>query len=210
MSTNNCRKCGAPIIWKTNTKTKKAAPLDIAPTNEGNIALVGERNYTVLTKEDLDRAGQALLYTNHFATCPEAGHFRRDISRDDATMGEIAADTLDAAMATRDKRLFEGTDLTNPGFDDQTDSDGKPWETSPIDPATLDEYAVELAKHRDTPLGEYPPIDERGPLASCNTPGKIPGAGTDPDVVLYCNRPRHHPGNHQVTIDWPADPKDTA
>lgn len=76
-----CKRCDAPIFFKP-TNNGKGAPLDNAPVESGNVALlavpgVGETAVT-LGGETLGKARQAgvILYTSHFATCPHAEEFK--------------------------------------------------------------------------------------------------------------------------------------
>lgn len=75
-----CRTCGAPIYWMANVKTGKPAPIDVQPTERGNIILHEvAATYQVLDKQSADMVRHAFegeytppLHTNHFMTCPQA------------------------------------------------------------------------------------------------------------------------------------------
>ncbi len=64
-----CRRCGAPVLWAVTAKNGKLMPLDAEPAEHGNVAIRHGRAL-VLGKDD-QRALFELLYTAHFATCPE-------------------------------------------------------------------------------------------------------------------------------------------
>jgi hypothetical protein len=80
----SCQGCGATVFWKRNVKTGKAAPVDPEPSLTGNVVMEAN-GYRVLNKAELNPpvtlfdAGEPerLRYTLHFATCPNADHFRR-------------------------------------------------------------------------------------------------------------------------------------
>lgn len=71
-----CRaeECSAPIVW-ARTADGKAIPLDVEPTDEGNLALVGGKAMAY----ELEHAAEKLpRYRSHFATCPAAPEFRKE------------------------------------------------------------------------------------------------------------------------------------
>lgn len=67
-----CGSCGEPIWWLKSDKTGKPAPIEVKPSDTGNIAvnlLSGE--YHIVPA--IFRAEQVVpLHLNHFATCPQA------------------------------------------------------------------------------------------------------------------------------------------
>jgi hypothetical protein len=69
-----CRSCQAPVLWLENTTTGKRAPIDAAPTPDGNIVVVdGERYQVIGGEERQDAIAQGVaLHLNHFVTCPQA------------------------------------------------------------------------------------------------------------------------------------------
>lgn len=75
MADSRCSKCSASIFWRRSEVTRRAAPIDSQPTADGNIVLKGAEHYVVLPKGA--DPGDRPTYTNHFATCPQAGAFRR-------------------------------------------------------------------------------------------------------------------------------------
>lgn len=69
-----CKACNAPITWELTTKGKRI-PLDLAPTDDGNVTIEGGRA-VVHAQPPLDvEAGRR--YLSHFVTCPKASEFRR-------------------------------------------------------------------------------------------------------------------------------------
>lgn len=80
---DRCRSCGAPILWLTNEKTGKPAPIDAAPSAIGNVALVTGDRYAVLAKGALTlaREGGAELRTNHWITCTDADEWKAKAKR---------------------------------------------------------------------------------------------------------------------------------
>jgi hypothetical protein len=81
-----CRGCGAAMVWVASTKGGKV-PLDPRPVPDGNLVFesanglgepskAGEPTVRYLRKGDVVPSGTA-KYKSHFATCPEAGQFRR-------------------------------------------------------------------------------------------------------------------------------------
>jgi hypothetical protein len=75
---DNCRSCGAPIVWATSQATGKPMPLDPDPAADGNLVLM-EGEARVLTTGERLRAQEAgtVRYKSHFATCPDATKHRR-------------------------------------------------------------------------------------------------------------------------------------
>jgi hypothetical protein len=69
-----CRSCHAPIFWKKNVNTQKAAPLNLKPDPNGNLILVGEQEYAVVARADRESvlATGKDLYTSHYSNCPQA------------------------------------------------------------------------------------------------------------------------------------------
>jgi hypothetical protein len=71
-----CRGCGATVAWVKTTGGKNM-PVDPEPVPHGNLILIdpipGDDSYLAVNKSASDQPG----YTSHFATCPDAGQFRR-------------------------------------------------------------------------------------------------------------------------------------
>jgi hypothetical protein len=70
-----CDACGAAIRSRQHITTGKRAPIDVEPVANGNIVLVGDTQYRVVTKTAPAQPGE-LTYVSHFATCPDAQRFR--------------------------------------------------------------------------------------------------------------------------------------
>lgn len=69
-----CRSCHAPVWWVLTEKGKRA-PIDPAPTPDGNIEVdVKERVCRVVPAAE--REGRTDLHKNHFSTCPSAGQWK--------------------------------------------------------------------------------------------------------------------------------------
>lgn len=81
--TDHCRSCGAEVVWGTNVSTRKAMPVDAAPSPIGNVsrydAADGPR-FVVLNRNKAAamRAANQPLYLAHFASCPQADQWRKD------------------------------------------------------------------------------------------------------------------------------------
>jgi len=75
-----CRSCKATVLWVKLLPLGRTAPLDIKLSKDGNIQMLGERLVVakVLSKIELAQAKEEgeLLYTSHFATCPNAKQHR--------------------------------------------------------------------------------------------------------------------------------------
>lgn len=73
-----CRSCAAPILWRKTTNADKPCPVDVEPSPEGTVLLLGQGRCTVLTKAqaELRRENGEALHTAHWATCPNADRHR--------------------------------------------------------------------------------------------------------------------------------------
>jgi hypothetical protein len=77
-----CRSCGAPIWWAF-TGAGKRIPVDVEPTPDGNLFAVGdgigdgETPVVAVITSSRQPFPDALRYTSHFATCPNASAHRR-------------------------------------------------------------------------------------------------------------------------------------
>lgn len=74
-----CQSCGAPMIW-TVTEKGKRMPVDASPAPaargfriEGDLTPGG----SLLARFTAAPQPGEALYQSHFATCPDAGRFRR-------------------------------------------------------------------------------------------------------------------------------------
>lgn len=76
---NECKSCGAAILWARHVETGKPSPFDAEPHDSGN-ALLWERHpgqftYRILgAQPEVDSGG--VLHVPHWATCPDAGSWR--------------------------------------------------------------------------------------------------------------------------------------
>lgn len=80
-----CRSCGAAILW-IKMESGKTMPLDATPTEAGTVIIrcgpePGRETGHVETKVEAEarRAGPSpVAFTSHFATCPQAGKWRKE------------------------------------------------------------------------------------------------------------------------------------
>ena len=83
MKTQQCRSCGAPVIWAVHETTKKRAPIDATPVEDGNVIFVhepgmgGDPEYHVLTKTERAFPVLTSRHTNHFLSCPNAKQHKK-------------------------------------------------------------------------------------------------------------------------------------
>jgi hypothetical protein len=75
-----CKSCKANVIWVKLLPVGRLHPLNPTLAKTGNITMLGERQFVakVLSKAEKARAVEEgeLLYTSHFATCPNAKQHR--------------------------------------------------------------------------------------------------------------------------------------
>lgn len=76
-----CRSCGVLILWAT-TEAGKRMPVDAEPSLMGNLWLdyAGDGSDPVarpVTLENAHLEETETRFVSHFATCPEAGEWRR-------------------------------------------------------------------------------------------------------------------------------------
>jgi hypothetical protein len=80
---STCRSCGAAIVWRTHAHTARRAPLDAAPSAQGNCRLLPDgATYEVVSRGEVGAPG---LHTNHFTTCPNAAQWSRRASAKEST-----------------------------------------------------------------------------------------------------------------------------
>lgn len=74
-----CRSCNAKIYWLKNDKTGKPAPIDVAPSDAGNVEIdLSAHTYHVLGRPELLQSPTyPKRHTSHFQTCPSAGAWKR-------------------------------------------------------------------------------------------------------------------------------------
>jgi hypothetical protein len=75
--TEPCGTCGRPIIRAVHERTLGPSVIDAEPTPDGNIALGPGAPPTYRVLKVADRFGRTDLRVTHFATCPQAGTWRR-------------------------------------------------------------------------------------------------------------------------------------
>ena len=67
--THHC-KCGAELIFRRHHETGRSAPIEPVPSVRGNIRILPDGRYEVLTGDRL-REATGPLYLNHYVTCAE-------------------------------------------------------------------------------------------------------------------------------------------
>jgi hypothetical protein len=73
-----CRSCMAPILWVFTMGAGKRMPVDWLPGKGGTLRVADHRrDGTPVVAYVKTPAGGELLYTCHFATCPNARVHRR-------------------------------------------------------------------------------------------------------------------------------------
>jgi hypothetical protein len=73
-----CRSCKAPIRWARMIGSGKPNPLDVDPSDQGNVVIHEDGRAEALNREQVAeaRAAGATLYLSHFATCPDRQTWR--------------------------------------------------------------------------------------------------------------------------------------
>ncbi len=66
--------CRAHVFWLKHERTGKTAPIDVEPTDRGNIEVNLEAGtYRIVPEpERAERRGSDSLFMNHWVTCPAA------------------------------------------------------------------------------------------------------------------------------------------
>lgn len=64
--TSPCRTCRAPVYWLANDQTRRVAPIDVEPVENGNVEILDDGFYRVHAQPTLDDGPR---YLNHFVTC---------------------------------------------------------------------------------------------------------------------------------------------
>lgn len=75
-----CRSCGAPIVWVVVRPGGRRMPVDAEPGPDGTVVIDSDGTMArVLSGAALvgARVDGTPLYLSHFATCPQAGEWRR-------------------------------------------------------------------------------------------------------------------------------------
>ena len=82
MKVATCQRCRTAIIMVRHVATGKPAPIEIGPSDDGNILVTGD-TYEVIAKEERSRVQERgfILRKNHFATCEFARSFSQQEQR---------------------------------------------------------------------------------------------------------------------------------
>lgn len=68
-----CGSCGEPVYWLRNDNTNKPAPIEVKPSDAGNIVISSISYHIVpLSLRQQARDKGLSLHLNHFVTCPQA------------------------------------------------------------------------------------------------------------------------------------------
>jgi hypothetical protein len=70
-----CHSCGVMVYDLRHIETKRIAPIEVAPSASGNIAIDLEAGTYLLTGRDF-RYPEREHFINHFANCPAALKYR--------------------------------------------------------------------------------------------------------------------------------------
>lgn len=73
-----CRTCNASVVRAISEATKKPSVIDANPSPDGNVELVAAELavlYRIIPAEK--REGRTNLHKSHFATCRDAGAWRK-------------------------------------------------------------------------------------------------------------------------------------
>lgn len=63
----SCRYCGKKILWRSHVNSGKKAPIDAEPVSNGNVVLVGDKQYAIAVGSETP--ANAKRFLNHFSTC---------------------------------------------------------------------------------------------------------------------------------------------
>lgn len=80
MQTENCKSCGAKILWLKHFQTGSKNPIDAAPSKEGNLVIsreLGQYRTATENEKDIARTHNKNLYISHLATCPNSDKHRK-------------------------------------------------------------------------------------------------------------------------------------
>ncbi|MEA3346945.1 MAG: hypothetical protein U9Q21_02510 [Candidatus Auribacterota bacterium] len=71
---STCRSCGAPVIWATDIKGKK----QILDANPKRVYII-----STILRDDENVVELRNGFESHFATCPDAGKWRKPVTKRD-------------------------------------------------------------------------------------------------------------------------------
>ena len=70
-----CRSCGARVMWVKTSKGKKM-PLDAEPVANGNLVMATLPDAIAVSYDPTQHGGLS-RFTSHFATCPQSAAWRK-------------------------------------------------------------------------------------------------------------------------------------
>jgi hypothetical protein len=78
MKIGTCQKCHAEIVLAKHKRTRNLAPIEVEPSEDGNILITGDE-YEIVPKEEREKVKRRgfVLRKNHFATCAFAKSFAK-------------------------------------------------------------------------------------------------------------------------------------
>lgn len=76
--TSLCRNCGASVRWLQSAATGNLIPVDIRPSENGNIIVQGNLAVTLRGGDLFEAILDGPRFCNHFATCSAAGGRQAD------------------------------------------------------------------------------------------------------------------------------------
>jgi hypothetical protein len=78
MRIGKCEKCGAQIMNPRHVGTNRPAPIEVQPSDDGNILVTGTK-YEIVPKDEREKVKLRgfVLRKNHFATCDYARSFAK-------------------------------------------------------------------------------------------------------------------------------------
>jgi hypothetical protein len=78
LTAGKCRSCQAPVVFVRTAASggAKSMPLDVEPTDAGNVWL-NEKGQAVVVGAATPAPDGARMFLSHFATCPNRAEHRR-------------------------------------------------------------------------------------------------------------------------------------
>ena len=78
MKVGNCQKCQAEVVMVRHKRTRNLAPIEVQPSDDGNILITGDE-YEIVPKDEREKVRRRgfVLRKNHFATCAFAKSFAK-------------------------------------------------------------------------------------------------------------------------------------